>query len=360
MSTRRLFATPGKHAAFAGVSNLSKHSHVSPKKIKIDLEEIDAYTRKREIKRPRVYNPYFVWEPRKLIQIDLIDFSKDSAMVRKNGGHRYLFCAIDSFSRFVWVKPMKRKNQNVSLETYVAMAREFGRKPQRVLCDKGGEFTSSAFRQMFASHGTTLIALNRKAGTVERFQRSLQSLIYKFIAYTGKKRFVHRLQDLVKSYNTRHHRIIKMSPTEAEQRENLETVRENLREYYEKALSKRQRPRFKIGDKVRAKSRRNAHTRGYQDTFTESVYQVVGVNTVLPRPMFTISPLDDEANPIDQTFYAEELQRVGGKAFREPKVLLSERSRDGQVKHRVRVTVGKKQRIVGWFSDEELNRIRGR
>jgi len=191
MSTRRLFATPGKHTAFAGVSNLSKHSHVSPKKIKIDLEEIDAYTRKREIKRPRVYNPYFVWEPRKLIQIDLIDFSKDSAMVRKNGGHRYLFCAIDSFSRFVWVKPMKRKNQNVSLETYVAMAREFGRKPQRVLCDKGGEFTSSAFRQMFASHGTTLIALNRKAGTVERFQRSLQSLIYKFIAYTGKKRFVH-------------------------------------------------------------------------------------------------------------------------------------------------------------------------
>jgi len=91
---------------------------------------------------------------------------------------------------------MKRKNQNVSLETYVAMAREFGRKPQRVLCDKGGEFTSSAFRRMFASHGTTLIALNRKAGTVERFQRSLQSLIYKFIAYTGKKRFVQNHQDV--------------------------------------------------------------------------------------------------------------------------------------------------------------------
>ena len=240
MSVRRLFTTPGKTTAFAGVTNLTKHSHFPPKKIKSDLEEIDAYTRKREIKRPRVYNPYFVWQPRKLIQIDLIDLSKDNAMVRKNGGYRYLFCAIDTFSRFVWVKPMKRKNQNVSLETYVTMAQEFGRKPQRVLCDSGGEFTSLAFRQMFARHGTTLIALNKKAGTVERFQRTLQSLIYKFIAHTGKKRFIHRLQDLVKSYNTRRHRIIKMSPAEAEREENLETVCENLRDYYEKALSKRQ------------------------------------------------------------------------------------------------------------------------
>ena len=56
MPVRRLFTTPGKHTAFAGVTNLSKHSHDSTKKIKIDLEEIDAYTCKREIKRLRVYN----------------------------------------------------------------------------------------------------------------------------------------------------------------------------------------------------------------------------------------------------------------------------------------------------------------
>ena len=293
-----------------------------------------------------------------MIQIDLIDFSKDRGVTSKNDGARYLFCAIDSFTRFAWVKPMKRKNQKVAAETYEEMSREFGRKPQRVLCDSGGEFTSNLFRQMLRRHGSKLIAINRKAGTVERFQRTLQSLIYKCIASTSSKRFVHRLEDLVKSYNNRRHRMIKMTPAEAELEENLEDVRKNVKKNYDKI--KKRKPRFKIGDKVRVKIRRNTFTRGYQDSFSEEVFQIFNINTVLPRVTYTLSELDDEAKTVEGTFYAEELQRVGGKLFKQPQVLVSQRDENGRVKHRLRLFVGKnKKRVEGWFSDEELKRMRG-
>ena len=358
MNVRQLYSQPGLSSAFSGVNNLSRYSSLSKSNVERELEELDTYTRKREIKRPRFYNPYFVWEPRKLFQIDLIDFSKDRGMSLKNGGARYLFCVIDSFTRFAWVKPMKRKNQKVAAETYEEMSREFGQQPQRVLCDSGGEFTSALFRQMLRRRGSKLIAINRKAGTVERFQRTLQSLIYKFIASTGSKRFVHRLKDLVKTYNNRRHRMINMTPAEAELEENLEDVRKSVKKNYDKV--KKRKPRFKIGDKVRVKIKRKTFTRGYQDTFTEEVFQISDVNAVLPRVMYTLSELDDEEKKVEGTFYAEELQRVAGKLFKRPQVIVSERDKNGRVKHRLRLFVGKnKKRVEGWFSDEELKRIRG-
>lgn len=349
-TTRRQYTTPGKVSAFSGVGNLSRALNKKKSEVARDLEEIESYTRKREIKRPRVYNPYMVWDPRKLFQIDLIDFARDGALSRKNKGYRYLLCAIDSFTRHLWVQPMKRKTKRISTDAYVALSSQFGTYPQRVLCDSGGEFNTPMFREALADQGTTLIVQNKKAGTVERVQRSLQSLIYKFIAQSGDKRFIHRLDDLVKTYNTRYHRIIKMTPEEAEDPDNLDELRDNLREYYDKAT--RRKPRFKIGDTVRAKIRRKTFTRGYQSTFTDDVFRIVDVNTILPRAMYTLSDLDDDT-PSDETFYAEELQAVRGKAFKKLRLL----ERDGD-RVKLRVQLGKNHKQVGWFSQEEMTQMR--
>lgn len=375
MDTRQRFLTPGRREAFSGITNLLREDRRRRRRDVVrDLEGIDAYTLKREIKRPRVYNPYMVWEPRKLFQIDLIDFFADKGMVQRNGGHRYLMCVIDSFTRYLWVKPLKRKNQVVVTAAYRELSRQFGRQPQRLLCDAGGEFVSDRFRALLGSLGTVFIVKNGKAGTVERVQRSLQRLIYTFITATGDKRFIDRLPALLRTYNTRRHRIIKMSPAEAEEEENLNTVRDNVREYYAKALAKRQRPRFKLGDKVRVKIRRQSFTRGYQNQFTDRVYVVTSINAVLPRPMFSVAPLseaqeeeffrrnegDEVAEYGRDTYYAEELQRVSGRAFRNPRLILSERGPDGERRHRVEVSVGKDTREEGWFTDREFETMQQR
>lgn len=357
--TQRIYSLAGSKGAFSGIGNLSRETNRSTNEVKRDLEKVDTYTLTREIKRPRFYNPYFVWQARKLMQIDLIDFSKDKGMINKNGGNRYLFCAIDSFTRFAWVAPMKRKNQKEAVDTYNTMSLEFGdNKPQRILCDSGGEFISDAFRRMLTRQGTHLIALNRKAGTVERFQRSLQSLIYKFIAHTGSKRFIHRLPDLLKTYNNRYHRIIKMTPSEAEREENLPQLRENLKEYYDRVAKKK--PRFAIGDKVRVKIRRSTFTRGYKQTFSDEVYRISRINTILPRPTYHLTSLEgDEAVP--ETFYGEELQRLGDAIFKKIKILSTKRGEDGQVKRQVRVTLGNKNKaLTAWFSESELRNMRRR
>jgi len=355
MFLRRVYGTPGRKEAFSGITNLMRYTGQTNRNVREALEESETYTRFREPKSPRVYNPYFVWEPRKLFQIDLVDFSSDGALVRRNGGNKYILCVIDSFSRFAWVKPLKNKTWRDALEAYRVLSTKFRRQPQRVLCDKGGEF-SRGFARGLLDLGSTLIVQKKKAGTVERFQRSLQSLIYKHVAESGDRRFIDDLDELMRSYNTRHHRAIQMSPSEAERAVNRAAVRDNLREYYAKA--KRKKPRYKVGDKVRLPiTQRSNFPRGYKQRFTDQVYEIVRINTVLPRPLYSVAPLDNLNNPLNHTYYAEQLQRVKGKMiFKDVRVLNSETGEDGEVRHRVEASIsGKKQ--IAWFDDEELQQL---
>ena len=50
MNVRQLYSRPGSSGAFSGVNNLSRYSALSESKVKRELEELDSYTRKREIK----------------------------------------------------------------------------------------------------------------------------------------------------------------------------------------------------------------------------------------------------------------------------------------------------------------------
>lgn len=357
---RGIYNAPGRREAFSGITNLRRYTGRSEKALRDALEESETYTRYREPKRPRVYNPYFVWEPRKLFQIDLIDFSSDKPLVHRNRGYKYILCVIDSFTRFAWLKPMKKKRWQDTLDAYTSLSPQFGRQPQRVLCDKGGEF-SGGFAEGLRNQGSTLIVVDRKAGTVERFQRSLQSLIYKQMAESGEKRFVDVLGDILSTYNRRYHRTIKMSPTAAEQAHNLAEVRDNVEEYYQTALDKRKKPRYQIGDKVRRLVRmRSNFPRGYKQRFTDEIFRIARINERLPRPMYSLTRLDDldGDRPLKNTYYAEQLQRVKGKIFKEPRVLLSEIDNRGKPIHRVEVKVGRANApVYAWFTDEELREL---
>ena len=57
------------------------------------------------------------------------------------------------------------------------------------------------------------------------------------------ERFIDNLGSLIRIYNTRYHRIISMTPTEAEKRENHGNVRMNMWNYYKK--SKYEMPGYK-------------------------------------------------------------------------------------------------------------------
>ena len=64
-------------------------------------------------------------------------------------------------------------------------------------------------------------------------------------------RYIDKLDAIVKTYNSKVNRTIKMSPNEAYEDANYNIVMKNHELRYTKALNNRRKPKYKLGDMVR-------------------------------------------------------------------------------------------------------------
>lgn len=157
----------------------------------------------------------------------------------------------------------------------------------------------------------------KKAAIVERFNRTLQGLIYRYLTHNQTSTFTYDLQLLMHTYNTRKHRTLKwMTPHEAELPENQERVLSAHNERYTKLAAKRKQPKYKVGERVLVKSLpTNRFHRGYHQSFRTEQFEIVEVKTNMPIPMYILKSLNDN-EVVAGGFYAEELQVIKGDVFK--------------------------------------------
>ena len=128
--------------------------------------------------------------------------------------------------------------------------------------------------------------------------------MFKYMTFKNTDRFIDVLQSLVKTYNSRVHRMIGMSPTEAEKAGNAREVRMKQEEVYRKI--KRRVPKFKTGQTVRISKLRGQFDRGYDNQFMKEIYKISRVFTRLPIPTYELKTLDGDETE-EGNFYANEL-----------------------------------------------------
>ena len=97
------YIDPYRYWSFAGQNALYRAMpRVRPRKELLHkLYSVDSYVRHREIKPPKSYNPYFVYERREIIQADLIDMQN---LAQWNQGVNYILLVMDIFSRRAWAR----------------------------------------------------------------------------------------------------------------------------------------------------------------------------------------------------------------------------------------------------------------
>jgi hypothetical protein len=309
MSVKKEYSKLGGPVAFSGRSKIKQYFHGKATSGEVDkqLEQIDTYTTKRQAKRVSVHNPYFVWDKRKLMQADLIDFTVDLKLVAANGGVRYLFCMIDTLTRFLFVRPMKTKAAPDVITAFKSILSE-SKSFQRLLTDRGGEWANKKWAKLMSDLKINHIYAADHAYTVERVQGSLQNIIYRYMHNNKTLKFVDVLDKLVKTYNSRYHRMIKMSPQNAEKPAFLRKLITNVRENYDKIGRKKKRAQFAEGDTVKISRDRGTFGRGYKDIFTKELFIIHKVNTRKPIPMYTIRDFHGEI--IEGNFYSQEMQKV--------------------------------------------------
>ena len=91
----------------------------------------------------------------------------------------------------------------------------------------------------------------RKCPVVERFNITLQRLLYKMMKQNNTYEWSKLLNPAMKIYLNRKHRTIKMSLLEAEKEENEPIIRQTYWKRYRKAGEKKRKPKFSVWDSVR-------------------------------------------------------------------------------------------------------------
>jgi len=172
-------------------------------------------------------------------------------IAKSNRGYRYLLTVVDVFSKYAWVEPVKSKSgQDVTTAFEKILKRSQGRQPQNLQTDDGKEFYNKHFQTLikrknihhFSASGDT------KASVVERFNRTLKEILYRYFTIKNTLTFLPVLQDLVLGYNRSYHRSIKMA-TDKVTASNQKEVWNNL--YAKRLNAKRLKPKFKVNDRVR-------------------------------------------------------------------------------------------------------------
>ena len=130
-----------------------------------------------------------------------------------NKGIKYLLCAIDLFSRYAWVIPIKDKKGASIVNAFKKIISE-GRKPNKIWVDQGSEFYNQSFKDFLKINNIEMYSTCNEGKSVvaERFIRTIKTKIHKYITAISKNVYYNVLDDIVNKYNNTVHKTIKTKP----------------------------------------------------------------------------------------------------------------------------------------------------
>ena len=189
-----------------------------------------------------------------------IDLADMQLLSKFNKGFRFLLCVIDIFSKYAWVIPLKDKKGISIVNAFQIILKESKRKPNKIWVDKGSEFYNNCFKKWLKDNDIEMYSTNNEGKSVvaERFIRTLENKIYKYMTSISKNVYIDKLDDIVKKYNNTYHTSIKIKPVD---------VKDNTYISFKKEVNDKN-PKFKVGDHVRISKYKNIFAEGYMPNWS--------------------------------------------------------------------------------------------
>ena len=227
-----------------------------------------------------------------------VDLADMQSLSTKNKGIKYLLCAIDLYSKYVFVIPLKDKKGISIVNAFNKIIKQFNRKPNKIWVDQGGEFYNNVFEKWLSDNDISMYSTYNEGKSVvaERFIRTLKNKLYKHMTATGKNVYYNVLDDVVNKHNNTKHSIIKMKPID---------VKNNKRVYIDEHNEKDSR--FKVGDRVRISRYKNIFAKGYAPNWSREIFILNKINDTVPYT-YNLKDLNDEE--IIGSFYDKEIQKT--------------------------------------------------
>ena len=228
-----------------------------------------------------------------------VDLADMQSLSRKNKGIKYHLCAIDLYSKYAFVVPLKDKKGISIVNVFNKIIKQSkSAKPNKIWLDQGSEFYNRAFKKWLSDNDIIMYSTYNEGKSVvaERFIRTLKNKLYKHMTATGKNVYYDILDDMVNEYNNTKHSTIKMKPKD---------VKNNKRVYIDEHNEKS--VRFKVGDRVRISKFKNVFAKGYTPNWSKEIFIVDKINDTVP---YTYNTKDLNDEEIIGSFYDKELHKT--------------------------------------------------
>ena len=117
-----------------------------------------------------------------------VDLADMQSLCKNNKGIKYLLCAIDLYSKYAFVIPLKDKKGISIVNGFNKIIKQSNRKPNKIWVDQGGKFYNNVFEKWMSDNDIIMYSSYNEGKSVvaERFIRTLQNKLYKHMTATSK------------------------------------------------------------------------------------------------------------------------------------------------------------------------------
>ena len=289
----------------------------------ITYDEVRDFIQKQEssqlFKRKKRISHYFPITANfrfEILQIDLVDMSN---IASANKNYKYLLVAIDVFSRYAFVYPLKSKSAEYISEVMNELVEETS--PIIINTDLGSEFISSEFKKIMERQAIEInyigVHEHKKIGIVDRFVKTLRQKINMYLTQYNTSKYIDVLQKIVDNYNNNYHTGIKKIPAEVT---NTDTHIKRINIQKINKASKEE-DIYNVGQKVRYIKNRETFTKGTLPSWSKTVHTIVSssshsytLDNGIVRKYYEIQPITvvQKLNKLQEGPSREEMKKDKG------------------------------------------------
>ena len=160
-----------------------------------------------------------------------------------------------------------KDSKGVSIvNAFRSILKKSNRKPNKISVDKSSEFYNNSFKKWLQDNNIVMYSTHNEEKSVaaERFIRTLENNIYKYMTSISKNVYINKLDDTVDEYNNTYHRTIKTKPIDGKDNTYI-----NIGKEVNDKDSK-----FKVGDHVRISQYKNIFAKSYTANWSEEIFAI--------------------------------------------------------------------------------------
>jgi hypothetical protein len=249
------------------------------KELGIKLKEVKSFIQNQntgQLHRPPVRKEFYpITAPPGSYQADLIFYPKTKKI---NNGYDTILTIIEITSRMGYCFPMKGKQTAQVIEAMTKFLNTEGVEIKNLTTDKGSEFISATWKKLIAEndikHYLAEQGDHNKMGLIERFNRTIKSLISKYQTMYKTTKWIDALDDLVYNYNHSVHSSIGLAPANVNIQDRV-SIRLKAAEKTQRLDEKKN---LNVGDTVRVLERKELFGKE-GPSWSDEIFKITEDNT---------------------------------------------------------------------------------